>query len=287
MPLFWKQLAHVPAAEIIFHRMLWSFVSMGVLLTALRNWKWIALLRESPKMLLWGFLSAALIAGNWFIFIWAVNNGYIVEASLGYFINPLLSIALGIIVLKEGVRRVQIFAIIVAALGVCYLTFVYGHFPVVAFVLAATFGIYGLIRKMIPFGALSGLFVETAFMFLPAVFCLVHLESSGNGTFSDSSFSTQALLLITGVATITPLLFFAAGVRKIPLYTVGFLHYIAPTLQFLIGVFVYNEKFSFSQLVGFCFIWLAIVIFCVESYVFYKNNKAVMVGLSPATDDSA
>ena len=285
LPIFWKQLAHVPAVEIIFHRMLWSFISMGILLTVMRNWEWITLLRKSPRMLLWGFLSSALIAGNWFIFIWAVNNGYLVEASLGYFINPLLSIVLGIVVLKESVRRGQVFAVVIAALGVCYLTFVYGHFPVIAFVLAGTFGIYGLIRKMIPFGAFSGLFVETAFMLLPAIFYLSHLESVDQGTFFHSSLSTQVLLLVTGVVTITPLLFFAGGVRKIPLYTVGFLHYIAPTLQFLLGVFLYNETFSFPQLVGFSFIWLAILIFCVESYVFYKRKRATTIHLSPSASD--
>ena len=287
LPIFWKQLAHVPATEIIFHRMLWSFVSMGILLMVLRNWQWIALVRKSPRMLLWGLLSSVLIASNWFIFIWAVNNDYIIEASLGYFINPLLSIVLGIVVLKEGVRRVQVFAIVIAVLGVCYLTFVYGSFPTIAFALAGTFGVYGLIRKTIPFGAFSGLFVETAFLFLPAMFYLLHLESMGKGTFCHSSFLTQLLLLLTGIVTIAPLLFFAGGVRKIPLYAVGFLHYITPTLQFLLGVFLYNETFSRSQLVGFSFIWLAILIFCMESYVFHKQKRATTTSLSPSASDSA
>ncbi|WP_372371444.1 EamA family transporter RarD [Candidatus Uabimicrobium sp. HlEnr_7] len=276
-PLFWKQLSHIPVIEIIFHRMFWSCITMIFFLTALRNWQWVSLLRKSPKTILLGLLSSILITSNWIIFVWSVNNGYLVEASLGYFINPLLYIVVGVCVFKEKVRRGQIAAVAIAAIGVFYLTFVYGHFPFIAFTLAGTFTLYGLIRKVVPLGAFAGLFLETAFMILPAIFYILYIEVQKDGNFYYSGFSTQILFISTGVVTVAPLLFFAAGIRRIELYAVGFLQYIAPTLQFLLGVFLYKEAFSFSQLIGFSFIWLAILVFCIESYIFFKQSKMTKV----------
>ncbi len=263
-PLFWKTLDHVPADEILGHRVIWSFLFVCSLLALRRHWSWLPAALSSKRTIATFLGTAALIGVNWLTYIWAVNNGFIVESSLGYFINPLLSIFLGMIFLRERLRRWQWVAVAVAAAGVIYLTFVYGVFPWVSIVLALTFGFYGLLRKTAPLDATEGLAAETAILFIPAVLFLLLLDRSGAGSFGRAGTATTLLLFSVGAVTATPLLLFARGVRRITLTSVGILQYIAPTLQFLIGIYVFREPFPQSKMIGFVIVWIALVIYSAE-----------------------
>jgi len=218
-------------------------------------------------------LTSILIGSNWFTYVYAVTSGFIVESSLGYFINPLFYVLLGVIFLKEKLRKWQLIAIFIASIGVLYLTFVYGTFPWIAIVLALTFGLYGLLRKVAPLEALEGLTLETAILFLPSLAVLIYLEFKGIGSFGHVTLAKTGLLILTGAATSLPLLLFAIGARRITLINLGFLQYIAPTLQFLIGVLIYKEYFGGNRLVGFCIIWLALIIYSVDLLLSWKKNR--------------
>jgi chloramphenicol-sensitive protein RarD len=218
--------------------------------------------------------SGLLLSVNWFTYIWAVNDGHIVETSLGYFINPLVNVLLGYVVLKERMRPAQWAAIALAAAGVLYLTLSYGSFPWIALTLAFSFGTYGLLRKTAKLNSAEGLAMETAVLFLPAAGYLLLLQSQGAGSFAGGDLSTTLLLFFAGAATSIPLLFFAAGARLIPLASLGLLQYIAPTLQFLIGVLVYDEPFGISRLIGFSIIWLALILYSAEGLAHYRRRLA-------------
>ena len=273
LPLYWKALQHVPALEILAHRMTWSLVFVVLILWVKRQWAWLKQARER-RVLLTYTCSALLLGLNWFLYIWAVNAGYIVETSLGYFINPLVSVLLGVVFLRERLRAGQIVAIMLAAGGVLYLTIVLGSLPWIALVLAFTFGTYGLLRKTAALNSLHGLTLETVILFVPALGYLIYVQLQGQAAFATQSWSTTLLLAGAGVATALPLLLFAAGARLITLTTLGFLQYVAPTLQFLIGVFIYNEYVSTQRLIGFCLIWAALVLYTVES-VYRARHKAI------------
>jgi chloramphenicol-sensitive protein RarD len=264
-PLYWKMLQQVPALEILSHRMTWSFVFVLLLLLLRRRWAWLKTAVTNRRTILLFTASAALLSLNWFIYIWGVNAGFIIETSLGYFINPLVSVLLGVFFLGERLRNGQWLAIGLATVGVIYLTIRYGELPWIALTLAGSFALYGLIRKTAPLGSLEGLSLETAIMFLPALGYLVYLELVGTAAFGHIDGVTTGLLALAGVATGIPLLFFAAGARLIKLSTVGILQYIAPTLQFLIGVFIFNEPFTRDRLIGFSIIWLALFIYSLEN----------------------
>ncbi|MCK4577812.1 MAG: EamA family transporter RarD, partial [Candidatus Marinimicrobia bacterium] len=208
------------------------------------------------------------------VYIWAVNSGFIVDSSLGYFVNPLFTVFLGVVVLKEKPRPWQWVSIGIAGGGVLYLTLIYGSFPWIALVLAFTFGMYGLIRKTAPLGSMAGLTIETAYMLLPALVFLLYLHWTGQGAFGNVSPAATVLLAGAGIVTAVPLLFFAKGARQIPLTTIGLLHYIAPTLQFLLGVFLYGEVVASSRLVGFVLVWLALIIFSVDSVISTNRRNA-------------
>jgi len=263
-PLYWKQLETVPALEIVAHRIIWSFVFIfGVMILVKRArdlWKDF----HRPQVLLTYAASATLLSINWLTYIWGVNSGYIVEASLGYFINPLVSVLLGVIFFRERLRPVQWTAIGLAAVGVGYLTVRYGSLPWIGLILAFSFGTYGLIKKRASLEALEGQTLEMALLFIPALFFLLHLETNHAGAFGHTGPGTVLLLAFGGVVTAVPLLMFAAAARRIPLSMIGILQYIAPSLQFSIGVWVYNENFSTSRLIGFCFIWSALLIYTLE-----------------------
>ena len=216
--------------------------------------------------------SALLLSVNWFVYIWGVNAGFIVETSLGYFINPLVSVLMGVFFLGEQLRKGQWLAIALAGVGVIYLTVRYGALPWIALTLATSFALYGLIRKTAPLGSLEGLSLETALMFIPALGYLVYLESLGTAAFGHVDGLTTGLLMFAGAATAVPLLFFAAGARRTRLATIGILQYIAPTLQFLIGVLIYHEPFTADRLVGFGFIWLALFIYSGENIWFSRQR---------------
>lgn len=264
LPIFWKSLHHVPALEILAHRMVWSLAFVVVLLAAQGRWRWLLPVLKNGRVLLTFTVSALLLSLNWFIYIWAVNAGHIVETSLGYFINPLLNVLLGTLFLKERLRPGQLAAIIVATIGVLYLTLHYGSLPWIALTLAGSFGIYGLLRKTAALNSLEGLTLETLVLFLPALAYLIYLEVVGTAAFGHTGLTTTLLLIAGGVATALPLLLFASGARRITLTLMGILQYIAPTMQFLIGVFLYHEPLDSDRLIGFSLIWLALAIYSLE-----------------------
>lgn len=271
LPVYWKTLQRVPSEEIVSHRMVWSLVFVAALLAVKGHWKWLAASAKQPRTLLIVFAAGCILFVNWLTYVWAVNAGYIVETSLGYFINPLVSVLLGVVFFRERLRRGQWIAVATAGLGVLYLTVNYGALPWIALVLAFSFGTYGLLKKITPLTAIEGLSLETALLFLPALGYLLFLEGQGVGSFGHISPVTTVLLALTGVATGIPLLLFAAAARSIPLSMVGILQYIAPTLQFLIGVFVYNEPFDQSRMIGFSLIWTALLIYSIEGLITRRN----------------
>ena len=265
LPLYWRALHAVPAGQILANRIVWSVVFVGLVLTARRNWDWLRGALRRPRVVLTFALSGTLLGINWFIYIWAVNAGFIVETSLGYFINPLVNVLLGYLILKERLRPAQWLALSVALAGVLYLAFSYGAFPWIALSLAFSFGAYGLIRKTAVLNSAEGLFLETALLSLPALAFLLLVQARGETAFGYSGTTTTLLLMGTGIVTSVPLLLFAAGARRITMTTLGLLQYIAPTMQFLIGVLVYNEAFGPDRVVGFSLIWLALILYTAES----------------------
>jgi len=263
LPIYWKSLSDVPSFEILGHRMAWSLPFTIVFLLIFRHRAFSAQLKNKT-VLESAIIGSLLLAGNWFVYIWAVNSGYIVEASLGYYINPLVSVALGVIFMRERLRSGQIAAIGIAAGGVMYLTFVYGTFPWIALALALSFGLYGLLHKKIRIGPLESLHFETLIFFIPAVGFLLYLEISGRGAFLHASSMTTLVLIGTGLVTTVPLLLFAYAAQNIPLSLLGILQYIAPTISLLIGIFLYGEAFPLSRLVGFMLVWSGLLIYVIE-----------------------
>jgi chloramphenicol-sensitive protein RarD len=274
-PIYWKWLAHVPALQLIGHRIIWSFLMLLVVILATKRWKAFRAIL-SGRILLVYLAAGLLLSTNWLIYVWAVNADYIVETSLGYFINPLFSVVLGVVFLKERLRLTQWLPVAIAALGVLYLAFVYGSLPWIALSLAATFGIYGLVKKVASLGSLFGLTLETGLVFLPALVYLIYSEVQRAGAFMHTGLRADILMLGAGLVTIVPLLLFASAAKRIPLTMVGIMQYIAPTLQFLIGVLVFKEPFTSAKLVGFSMVWLALVLFWGEGIVMRRaQGKAL------------
>jgi len=266
-PIYFKILHPVSPLEILCHRMVWSLVFLSGVLTFSRQWGWLRPALKNRRTVLIYSGAALLLALNWFTYIWAVNAGFIIESSLGYFINPLVSILLGVFILREKLRPVQWIPVGIAALGVSYLTWLYGRLPWIALVLACTFGLYGLFKKISPLPSLNGLSLETGLLFFPALGYLIYLEVLGKAGFGHLGVGMSVLLALSGVITAIPLLLFATGARSIPLVLVGLLQYIAPTLQLLIGVLIYHESFSSHQFIGFGMIWLALAFYTLESFI--------------------
>lgn len=275
LPLYWKALHEVPSSQIVAHRLVWSLVFVGLVLTVRRNWAWLGKAMRQPRVLLIFALSGVLLTVNWLVYIWGVNAGFIVETSLGYFINPLVNVLLGYVFLKERLRPMQWGALAVALAGVLYLTFSYGAFPWIALTLAFSFGLYGLIRKTAALNSAEGLFVETAVLFLPALGFLLFHELRGTGALGHVDELTTVLLIGAGAATSIPLILFAAGARRVTLTTLGLLQYIAPTMQFLIGVLIYGEPFGMGRVVGFGLIWAALVLYTAESLITRRRQALV------------
>jgi chloramphenicol-sensitive protein RarD len=263
-PLYFHAIGEVPPMQILAHRMLWSLLFLLIVLAVRRQWAWLGLLRQ-PRVLGSFIASAVLLSVNWLIYIWAVNSGHVIEASLGYFINPLVNISLGYLLLKERLRPAQWMAIAVAALGVAWLTWQAGTVPWIALALAFSFGGYGLLRKTAALGPLEGLSFETMVLFPLAAAYVVWLTVHGENAFINTdSNTTRVLLMAAGPITAIPLLLFASGARQIPLSVLGLLQYLSPTLQFLLGVWIFHEAFSAERLVGFALIWLALALFAAE-----------------------
>jgi len=267
-PLYFHAIKNVPASEILAHRMAWSLLFLMLVLAVRRQWKWLPQVLRQPRVVGSFLASAFLLSANWFVYIWAVNNGHVVDASLGYFINPLVNVLLGMLVLKEKLRRGQWIAIGVATTGVAWLTWQAGQVPYIALVLALSFGAYGLLRKTAALAALEGLSFETLILFPLAVAYLGWQVYHGQSVFLNAEAdSTRWLLAAAGPTTAIPLLLFAAGARRIPMSVLGMLQYMSPSLQMLLGVWVFHEAFSSTKLVGFLFIWSALLIYMLEGWL--------------------
>ena len=271
-PLYFPLLEPAGGVEIVAHRVLWSVVALAVLLTVLRRWTAVrAALTDRHTVAVLGGASV-LIAANWLIFVYGVNSGHVVETSLGYFINPLVSVLLGVLVFSERLRPLQWAAVAIATVAVLVLTVDYGRPPWIALSLAATFGLYGLMKKLVKVEAAPGLFVETTLVAVPAVITLAVLHAHGSGTFFSHGAAHSVLLASSGIATAVPLLLFAAAARRVPLSTVGLLQYLTPSMQLLIGVFVYGEPMPAGRLAGFAIVWLALLVFTVDSLRHAREN---------------
>ena len=265
-PIYWKQLNAVPAAQLIGHRILWSFVLLAAIVLTRRQSRSVLASLNGPAIRTY-FAAAVLISVNWFVYVWAITHGFIVEASLGYFINPLLSVLLGVVIFRERLRPLQWLSIAMAAAAVAYLTATLGSPPWIALVLAVTFGLYGVVKKSAPLNSLFGLTVETGILFLPAVAYLTFCEVTGSGMFLHRPMLENVLMVGGGVITAIPLLLFAGAATRVPLTTMGLLQYMTPTMQFLIGVIIYREPLPPARLIGFGLVWTALLVFWLEGYL--------------------
>ena len=265
LPLYWRLLGSVPALEILVHRVVWALLLVVALLAQQRRWHWLLRAGRSPRIMFTFCATAALLAANWLIYLWAVQAGQVVEASLGYFINPLLNVVLGVIVLHERLRRGQLLAVLLATGGVLAFAWAHGAPPWIALSLALTFGAYGLLRKLAALGSLEGLALEMLLAAGPALAYLLWLQGSGTAAFGGATLAQDLLLAGCGLVTAVPLLLFASGARRVSLVTLGLLQYTAPTLQFLLGVFVFGETQSPQRLAAFGLIWLALLLYSAEA----------------------
>jgi chloramphenicol-sensitive protein RarD len=270
-PLYFHQLARVDAVAIVMHRSLWCFVFVWTLLLAMRQWRWLAGIARRPRALAQFALSAMLLSANWLLYVWAVNHGQVVEASLGYFINPLVNVLLGTWVLKERPRPLQWLAVGVAAAGVAWLTLTLGRPPWIALGLALSFGGYGLLRKTAPLGALEGLALETMVM-APIALAVLLVLGSGR-LFGGLQGADVAWLLLAGPITAVPLLLFAFGARRITMATLGTLQYLSPSLQFALGVWLYGEPLEPTRLAGFLAIWTALGLYSADGFLWMRRLR--------------
>ena len=273
-PLYFKLLHAVPAMQILAHRMVWSLLLVLGILIALRRWSWMKLLREQPAVLARFAGSALLLATNWFTYIWSVNHGHVGEASLGYYINPLMNVALGTVLLHERLRPAQWAAVGVAALGVVWMTTEVGHVPWIALVLAFSFAGYSLLRKTAPLGSLEGLAVETAVLFPLALAYLGWESAQGHNVFTASGWDMRWLLVAAGPVTTIPLLLFAAGARRIPFSLLGILQYLTPTVLLILGVWLYHEPFGANRAIGFGLVWAGIGLYLAEGLFKLGTRRA-------------
>jgi len=272
-PIYWKLLQNVPAVEIVAHRIIWSLLFFISIIFFKKQWNELIkkIIGYDKKIIL--FLPAFLIGSNWGVYIWAVNTGFIIETSLGYFISPLLSVFLGVIFLNEKLRRIQWIAVIIACTGVLVMTIIYGQFPWISIYLAGSWSLYGMLRKKSPLGPVEGLCLETATLSVFAVFYLFIIIKPGIG-YIFSELSSSLLLIGCGIISGLPLIIFITGARLIKLSLIGILQYIYPTMIFLIGYFIYNEVLNSAKIAGFIFIWVAIIIYIIgESYNLKRKNN--------------
>lgn len=278
MPLFWHLLKAVPALQILLHRIVWGAVLVGAWLFWKQGrgwWRRVVADRRVAGLLA---LSGVLIAFNWGLYIWAVNSGHVVETSLGYFINPLLNVVIGVAFLRERLRPLQWAAVAIAACGVAWLTFNYGNFPWIALTLAVSFALYGVVRKLAEVDSVPGLGVESAYLLLPGLAVLLWFETHDGGGFFSGGYgwTTDLLLVAGGALTALPLIGFAYAVRRIPLSTIGVMQYIAPTLQLLIGVLAFHEPFGRERAVGFAIIWAALLLFAGEGLLRARRTRGAL-----------
>ncbi|MBL4243624.1 EamA family transporter RarD [Vibrio fluvialis] len=263
-PIYFKAISSVSALEILSHRVIWSFFLLAALLHFGRQWRSVVSVFRDKKKMVYLLTTALLVGGNWLIFIWAVNANHMLDASLGYYINPLLNVVLGMLFLGERLRKLQWFAVALAAIGVAIQLVVFGSVPIVAFSLAITFGLYGLLRKKVGVNAQTGLFIETLVLVPAAAIYLLWIADSATSSMLVNDWHLNLLLISAGIVTTLPLLCFTGAATKLKLSTLGFFQYIGPSLMFLLAVLVYGENFSADKAITFAFIWSALMIFSVD-----------------------
>jgi chloramphenicol-sensitive protein RarD len=264
-PIYIKLLQTVPAVEILAHRVVWSLVFVTAALTIQRRWSWLRRLAANPALLGRFVATATVVSMNWGVYIWSINSNRVVDASLGYFINPLVNVLLGALVLRERLRPLQWASVSIAALGVVWLTVQAGTLPWIGLVLAVSFATYGLLRKTATFGALEGLTLETGLLFPLAFGYLLWLAAHAQNTFIETPGAMRWMLIAAGPVTAVPLLLFAAGARRIPFSLLGLLQYIGPSIQLVLGVWLYHEPFAPAKAAGYALIWSALALYTAES----------------------
>ncbi|MGW7386971.1 EamA family transporter RarD [Streptomyces sp. NPDC054794] len=280
VPMFWPLLKPAGSVEILAHRMVWSLVFVAVALVVVRRWAWAGELLRQPRRLALIALAAAVITVNWGVYIWSVNAGHVVEASLGYFINPLVTVTMGVLILKERLRPTQWAAVGVGFAAVVVLTIGYGRPPWISLCLAFSFATYGLVKKKVNLGGIESLAAETAIQFLPALGYLLWLSAQGESTFGTGGAGHAALLASTGVVTALPLVCFGAAAIRVPLSTLGLLQYLAPVFQFLIGILYFHEAMPPERWAGFALVWLALALLTGDALrTAHRASKALAAGL--------
>ena len=265
-PLYFRIVTGIAPVEVLAHRIVWCLLFLAGVLTVRRQWAWLPQVLRRPKVLAAFTASALLIAANWITYIWAVNNDHVIDASLGYFITPMFNVLLGYTVLQERPRRVQWVALAIAALGVLWLALQTGKLPWIALVLGITFACYGLLRKVAALGPLEGLTLETLVLGPPALAALLIWSHAGTGVFPSHALGTNVWLIALGPITAVPLLLFAAGARSLSMTALGLLQYIGPTIQLAVGVWIFDEPFTPTRLIGFAFIWIALLIYTLDGW---------------------
>ena len=274
-PLYWKLLARIPAQQILAHRIVWSVVFLIAMMAVTRNRNFLIYLKR-PRTLALLFITGLLVGGNWFVYIYAVNHNHIVEASLGYYINPLVNVLLGVLFLKERLGKMQVIAVVFAIAGVTWLAIHNGRVPWISLFLAVSFGLYGLFRKKANLESLPGLLIETMLLSPMALYYRWFMNQQGSGVFLHSSLLTNVLLILGGPVTAIPLFWFGKAATRIPLSTIGFIQYIAPTMQLIIGLLVYREPFSPVYLASFALVWIGLVIYSVSLVREYRKRKLLV-----------
>ncbi|MFM4822664.1 EamA family transporter RarD [Aeromonas hydrophila] len=273
-PIYFKTIAAVPAAEILTHRMIWSCALLMVLTLLGRQWHKVQAVLRQPKVLLTLAFTSITVGGNWLLFIWAINNGHMLDASLGYYINPLFNVLLGMLFLSEKLRRLQWWAVGLAAIGVAIQIIAFGSLPWIALVLASSFAIYGLIRKKLALDALTGLLIETLIMLPPAAIYLWGFADSPTSHLTQNDWHLNLLLIAAGAVTTAPLLCFTAAATRLKLSTLGFFQYIGPSLMFILAVTLYGEALALDKMITFAFIWSALVLFSLDGLHSGKRRQA-------------
>lgn len=277
LPLYWKVLKNVSAGEILANRILWSFVFVSVLIIFFKQRDKLIVVLRNKKNLKLIVLCSVMITINWFTYIWAVNNDHIVDTSLGYYINPLLAVGLGVTILKENINKIQIFSLCLATIGVILITVQYGRIPWISIILALSFALYGLFKKMLAVDSIIGLALETLIIMPFALSFILFKQISGSGALGAGSIITTLLLVGAGIVTATPLLWFAKAANRVELSTIGFLQYISPTIGLFIGTFIYKEAFTKIHLISFGFIWAALILYSLSHYNIKKNIETAEI----------
>ncbi|MCG8356044.1 MAG: EamA family transporter RarD [Kiloniellales bacterium] len=274
-PLYFKLVDHLPMLEVLAHRVIWSILFLLLVVAALRSWRALRAAIGSRRSLAALGLTTLIISANWLIYIWAINSEQVLETSLGYYMNPLLSVVLGVVVLRERLTALQGVAVLLAAAGVLNLAIGIGEPPWISLSLALTFAVYGLIRKTIAVGSVEGLLVETTLMLPIAVGYLTFLGLAGSGSFVGEGFDNTLLLIASGAVTMLPLIWFTSAARRLRFSTVGFFQYLAPTCHFLLAVFAFGEPFTWTHMVTFALIWTAVGLYVAQSIIALRRPAAV------------